>query len=188
VRGRRHLLAGVPAYHDHDWGAFRWGGDFSWEWAVALSSERPRAPRWSVVVQRISDRARLRALSQGVLVWRGASHRRTFHGREVSVDGAGGLSARGALRVPRVMSLAAPGCAADLPRRLEVCAVAGRDALEATFELVDLAQVAIPDEADERGATVISEAHAHARLAGRVRGEELRFEGPALVELNRGAA
>jgi hypothetical protein len=188
VRGRRFLLAGAPAYHDHDWGSFRWGGDFSWEWAVALSPEQARAPRWSVVVQRISDRARLRALSQGVLVWRDASHLRTFQGRDVSVHGAGNLPARGALRVPRVMSLVAPGSAADLPRRLEVRAASGRDALEASFELTDLAQVAIPDEAAERGATVISEAHARAQLAGRVRGEALRFEGPALVELNRGAA
>jgi hypothetical protein len=197
VNGRRHALRGAPAYHDHDWGDFAWGGDFSWEWAVTLAppSDAPGERPWSLVFQRISDRGRLRALSQGVLLWRGERHVRTFHDRDLAVASGGRLSAAGALRVPRPMALVAPGHAADLPRRLELRAADGADAIEATFELQDLAQVAIPDDALAAGpaalrpaVTIVSECHAVARVAGRLRGEPLHFEAPAVVELNRGAA
>jgi hypothetical protein len=197
VGAHRFALHGAPAYHDHDWGDFAWGGDFSWEWAIALEpAGAGRDPRpWSLVFQRISDRGRLRALSQGALLWRGDRHVRTLHDRDVQIASAGRLPAGGALRVPRPMALVAPGCAADLPRRLELRAAAGADAVEAVFELEDLAQVAIPDDALASApaslrpaVTIVSECHARARVAGRVRGEALRFEAPALVELNRGAA
>jgi len=186
LRGRRFALDGAPAYHDHDWGDFAWGGDFSWERAIAFGSGRH--PAWTLVFRRILDGARLRALSQGVLLWRGASHVRAIQGSDVSVECRGFLPARGALRIPRAMRLAAPAAAADLPKRLEVRAARGGDVVETAFELLDLVEVAVPNEGCEPGATRIAEARAHARSEGRMRGEPFRFEGPALVELTRGRA
>ena len=122
------------------------------------------------------------------MVWQGASHLRTMHGEEISVESAGLLRARRALRIPRIMRLAAPGTAGDLPQRLEVRATRGSDVVEVSFELIDLAQIAVPNDGEARGATLISEVRAHACAAGRVRGEALRFSGPALVELNRASA
>jgi hypothetical protein len=185
LHGRRIELDAAPAFHAHEWGSLRWGGDFSWESAVAFGPGG-RSP-WTLVFRRISDRARLRTRFQEVGLWRGGLHVRALREADVSVQSAGRLRAPRALRVPRVMRLAAPGTAADLPRRLEVRAGQGRDAVEATFELLDLAQVAIPND-DDAGATLLSEVRARARVAGCVRGEALRFEAPALVELSRGAA
>jgi hypothetical protein len=182
--GRRTQLDRAPAYHDHDWGSFGWGGDFSWEWGIALAEG---AVPWTLVFQRISDRGRLRTLSQGVLLWRGDRHLRTLHGPELSVRCEGRTSAAGALRVPRIMSLVSPGRAADLPRRIVVEARRGADALHVALELGDLAQIAIPNDV-ARGATIVSEVRSSATVEGVVRGEPVRFEGPALVELNRADA
>jgi hypothetical protein len=183
-RGGRRELVRAPAYHDHDWGSFRWGGDFSWEWGIGLADG---AVPWTLVFQRISDRGRLRTLSQGVLLWRGDRHLRTLHGSELSVHSEGRTSTRGALRVPRIMSLVSPGRAADLPARIRVEARRGADALDIEFELGDLAQVAIPNDVG-RGATIVSEVRSEVRVEGQVRGEPVCFEGPGLVEMNRAAA
>lgn len=189
---RSFELRGAPAYHDHDWGDFTWGADFAWEWAVALAPARPAQPAWSLIVQRISDRARVRSLSQGALLWRGASHWRTFHGPEVAFEAKGKAPAAGALRIPRVMSLVSPGCAADVPRSFEMRAASGDDALEARFDVEDVAQLAIPNDTADRApgcnTTVVTEAHARACVEGRVRGERVRFTGPAILELNRAGA
>jgi len=186
VAGRRHELRRAPSYHDRDWGRFGWGGDFSWEWAIALPDDR-ESP-WSLVFQRFSDRHRLRVLSQGILLWRRGTHARTLHSRDLSVRSSGRLRAAACLRVPRVMALAAPGSAADLPRRIEIEASNGGDRLAIELELLDLAQIVVPNDGDVPGVTVISEARSRANVEGRVRGERVSFAGPAVVELNRAPA
>lgn len=192
IGDRSYELRGAPAYHDHDWGDFAWGADFAWEWAVALAPGRPAQPAWSLIVQRISDRARGRSLSQGALLWRGASHWRTFQGSEVTFAASERVSAAGALRIPRVMSLVSPGRAADVPRCFEMRAGAGDDALEARFDVEDVAQLAIPNDEALRApgcnTTIVTEAHARARVEGCVRGERVHFTGPAILELNRAGA
>lgn len=181
LRGRRHRLRRALAYHDRDWGRFVWGGDFAWEWAIVLPSD-PRVP-WSVVFQRITDRARLRAVSQSVLLWRASAYARTWQSDEIAVRPAGLLRRRHSLRVPRVMSLVAPGHATGLPKRLDVDATSGRDELRLRFELEDYAQIAIPND-DGPGVTLLSEVRAQARVEGTVRGEPIGFDGAAFMEWN----
>jgi hypothetical protein len=185
IGARTLAIANAPAYHDHDWGGFRWGGDFAWEWAIVLA-ELGGAP-WTLIAQRITDRARHRVRSQGVLVWRGAQHLRTLHGAGVTLRALGRTRAASALRVPAAMRLAAPGAAADLPQRLEWSAAAGDDHIELALELDDLAQIALPND-DGLGATILTEARARARFTGVLRGEPISGEAPAIVEFNRAAA
>ena len=67
--GRQEIrFEGNVAYHDHNWGRFRWGGDFSWTWGAILPSG-PDDP-WSLVFQQMTDRRRLRCLYQALWVWR----------------------------------------------------------------------------------------------------------------------
>ena len=47
-------LRGAPAYHDHNWGRFRWGDNFGWEWGSVLP--RDRSDPWSIVCMRMTDR------------------------------------------------------------------------------------------------------------------------------------
>jgi hypothetical protein len=178
-----YTLHRCPAYHDHNWGRFAWGDDFAWEWGVMLCD--PPVP-WSLIYYRITDRGRHRVRSQGVLIWRADRHCRTFSNEEIGVRSAGPLRVGRCLRVPRVMSLAIPGTAADIPRLIEIEARSGSDVVDVALELENCAQVGLPNDADP-GITAISECRGRASLSGRLRGETIRSEGPAIVEFNRAA-
>ena len=183
IAGRRHSLVRAPAYHDHNWGTFRWGGDFSWEWAVVVPPTS--AVPWTLVLTRLSDRAQHRVYSEGLLLWKGDTHWRTFRGDEVEFRAGGFLRRTDVLRVPPVMWLAAPGRALDVPRTFHARGRSGRDSLELELELEDVGQIAIPSDADAHSTTVLSEVLGHGRLSGTVRGEPVELDGRAIVELIR---
>ena len=182
VGGRRYLVDRAPAYHDHNWGRFAWGGDFAWEWAIILGQPAP----FSLVYYRITDRGRHSVLAQGLLAWHRHRHRRTFRDVDLRVRTSGRLETAGCLRVPTVMSLAYPGGAADIPSHLEIEARSGADALDVSVDLSDCAQIAVPNDTDD-GATVMSECHGRARLSGRLNGEVVAAGCRTLVEFKRAA-
>ena len=182
VGSRRFRLRDTPAYHDHNWGQFSWGGDFAWEWGIALQANAVQP--WSLIYYRITDQGRNRVRAQGLLLWRGRDHCRSFRDHQVAVGGTGLIESSRVLCVPRVMGLAIPGTALDIPRSLEVEASQGDDDLRVDLELDDFAQVGVPNDIDD-GLTSISETHGRARVTGTVRGESVAFESPALVEFNR---
>jgi len=184
--GDRYEVAAAPGYHDHNWGAFSWGGDFSWEWGLILtpSGERP----WTIIYSRISDRARQRVLSQAILVWRDDAYCRAFRDEEIKVTESGLLRGGAKLRVPRVMSLVEPAMTADVPRELVARAESGADRIEIRLTPVDFAEVAVPSETEELGTTLLCEARAQAEVRGTIRGERLALKGPAILELNHSAA
>ncbi len=39
IGGQEHRVDGEVAYHDHNWGRFRWGDDFGWTWGTILSQQ-----------------------------------------------------------------------------------------------------------------------------------------------------
>jgi hypothetical protein len=178
-----HRVHACPAYHDHNWGRFSWGGDFAWEWGIALAGG---TTAWSLVYYRITDRGRHRSISQGVLLWRGERHCRTFRDCDVGIRSLGLLRLARCLRLPRIMSLVLPGAAGDIPARLEVEARSGRDALDIVIALEDGAQIGIPNDATD-GMTTISECRARVSVSGAVRGEAVRFDAPSMIEFNRAA-
>jgi hypothetical protein len=179
----RYPFRSSAAYHDHNWGRFSWGEDFAWEWGVVLAG--PTIP-WSLVYYRITDRGRQQVISQGVLLWHGDRHCRTFRDRELDVCNSGLLRLGRCLRVPRIMSLAIPGTSADIPRRFEVEARGGDDALDIAVVLENGAQIGVPNDTDD-GLTLISECRGQAHVSGRIRGDAVQFEGPSVVEFNRAA-
>jgi hypothetical protein len=183
VAGRRHVLSGAPAYHDHNWGSFAWGADFSWDWAIVVPPD-PSTP-WSLVLTRLSDRGRHRVHSEGLLLWKRDTHQRTFRGTEVEFHSSGFLRRRQPLRIPRVMRLVSPGNASDVPSHMVASGRSGSDHLDLELEMLDFGQIAIPSDADPSSVTVLSEVLATGRVEGTVRGEAVRLEGPALVELIR---
>jgi hypothetical protein len=184
IGNRRHALGASLAYHDRNWGYFDWGGDFAWEWAAVLP-EDGEVP-WSLVYMRITDRARNRALSQSVIVWRNERPWKTFHGRDVEVGEHGLRWQAQVLRVPRVMHLAAPGSAADAPASVSLRALSGRDVLEAELTFGNMAQIGIPNDRAS-GVTLLSETSGRAHVVGRLRGEPVDYQGRVLAERNHGA-
>ncbi|MFV8750949.1 hypothetical protein ACNOYE_10430 [Nannocystaceae bacterium ST9] len=180
---RRFELRAAPAYHDHNWGHFVWGDDFSWEWGSALPSDADNP--WSAVYMRMADRGRARASCQGLYLWRDELPGRIFRDHELEVSLHGRLVRSKFLQVPPIMALLCPPASADLPARLEVRASAGDDRVELVFEPDDLAQIVMPHECDVHGATALNEVGGRVHLQGRVAGEALELEGPGMFEFIR---
>lgn len=183
VRDRLHRIDGALGYHDHNWGPFHWGADFAWDWAIALP-ERAETP-WSVVLTRLTDRGRLRSISDGLLLWCDHALVRGFRGAQVEVESQGRLrTAERPLRVPRAAWLASAGESSPAPERYVVRARGGGDRLDLVLEARDVAQIAIPNDAPgDDGLSLLTEVHARATVEGEVRGRRVAFEGPALLEL-----
>ncbi|MFI5308066.1 MAG: hypothetical protein ACHQ53_11970, partial [Polyangiales bacterium] len=87
IGDRRMQIADAPAYHDHNWGHFRWGADLAWEWGFVHPID-VRCP-WSVVFVRVSDGGRHVTLNQFALVWRDDAYVRAFLNQELSVGSEG---------------------------------------------------------------------------------------------------
>ena len=101
------------AYHDHNWGRFRWGDDFGWTGAPILPAE-PGDP-WSMVFLQTTDRSRLRCLSQALYVWHHDEPAAIFRAR-------GGADALGRPARPRRrLHPAGPDAAAARTARCPVC-------------------------------------------------------------------
>ncbi|MDI1443539.1 hypothetical protein [Polyangium sp. 6x1] len=179
VSGRTHRFEGAPAYHDHNWGRFAWGGDFAWEWGYGLPASAG-AP-WSVVFSRLADRGHHEMRTQALLLWRGAKLHRVLASRDIVVQQEGYLRPRRVLKVPRVMALLAPETATDVPRRIDIHAAAEGDELHLRFEAEEVAQIILPNDHD-LGITIINEIRGFLRLNGVVRGERVFMEGHAIFE------
>ena len=179
VVGRRtYRLVDAPAYHDHNWGQWQWGQDFTWQWGFALPSDDGQ---WAVVFQQMGDRTRNRVTEQIMALWRGADLYRLFHQHEIEMQQAGLMPVRPVLKLPRVLGLVAPERTTDLPQRLVVNAVSGTDRLRMTFEAYDLAQILVPHETD-LGTTVINEVRGRASVEGDVKGHRVLSAGEGIYE------
>jgi hypothetical protein len=174
-----HRIEDAPTYHDHNWGTFRWGTNFAWEWGHAL----PRDPTnpWAMVSVRLTDRARTSARSQGLFVWHGARQARIFAGRDIVVRREGFLRSEGMLKLPAVMRLLHPGSGSDVPARYILEARDAGDRLTCHFEPRDVAQLIVPDE-EGFGLTVVNEVAGAFQAEGMLAGKRLSSEGEAIFE------
>jgi hypothetical protein len=177
--GRVHELRGTPAYHDHNWGAFAWGGDYSWQWGFGLP-QTLGAP-WSVVFLVMRDRHGHHADVRGVFVWRHAREKRLFRDREVRVSETGVWYPEHVHKVPGVMRLLVPGTASAVPARSVIAARGRGDELVCEFRPRALAQVIVPNDVDT-GVTVLNETVGQLAVEGRIDGESFAFETESVVE------
>jgi hypothetical protein len=179
IEGRRHVFDRAPAYHDHNWGHFRWGKDFAWEWGYAASGAE--ADPWTMVYVRLSDRAHLTDLVRTILLWRGERQHRVFRAGELATWHEGLLRSRDVFKLPRVMGLACPGDVTDVPRSLFVRARRGDDWVDFVFETEEAAQVVIPND-DDMGVTIINEVSGRVCVEGSASGERIHIEAPSIFE------
>lgn len=174
-----YIIDDAPAYHDHNWGEFRWGGDFVWEWGFAVPSLR--ANPFSVVFTRFMVRSRTSDLARGLLVWRDAWPVRIFRDSEVEVRSEGFLGATHITRLPAAMGIFSCGTATDVAKRLHVSARRSRDWLDMSFEAFDLAQIVIPNDAD-LGVMRINEVLGEVSIAGVIAGEPVSLHETTTFE------
>jgi hypothetical protein len=170
----------APAYHDHNWGHFRWGNDFSWRF-LQMCGDGP-ANEWSAVLWQVMDGNRNHTRSSGLYLRRGWSEEYVFRGHEVAVAGRGILRQASLLRVPPVMALVASGGACDVPAalRLEASGDDGHVVLE--FQSASAAQLLVPSEVALVGAVTLNEVSGRCQLTGSAGGHALSMEGPGVFE------
>jgi len=179
LEGQTIEINATPAYHDHNWGHFGWGGDFSWVWGYghgsALSSP------WSFAFDRLSNRARTADLERGLLIWKGRERHRLFRGRDLKLVEHGSLRPAASICLPRGLALTRPALPGDVPARLCGRAERGQDVIEFEFEAQNLCELLVPND-EGLGLTAINEASGRVHLEGTLSSEAVMLDGYAMFE------
>jgi hypothetical protein len=180
VVGRRvYRLENAPAYHDHNWGQWHWGDDFSWQWGFALPPT-DKTP-WSLVFDQMTDRGRNHALELKLTLWKGSQLHRLFMHEELHVQQEGFRTLTRPAKFPRPMALVAHELTTEVPAHFQIQAARSPDWLNCRFSADDLAQIILPNELD-LGVTTINEVTGSLRMEGEIKGEQVSMEGRGFFE------
>ena len=180
IDGLRFSMRRARAYHDHNWGRFRWGDDFGWQWGSTMP--RQGESPWTIVFARMTDSSHRHARSQGLYVWRDDEPAVMFRDGDLSVTTEGLLRAEPRVVVPGVMRLIRPGSASDIPAEHHISARRGRDALDVRFRPAQYGRIVIPSETDPEGVVVLNEVSGEVSAWGRVAGETIGEVGTGVFE------
>ncbi|MEO7327859.1 MAG: hypothetical protein ABI193_04735 [Minicystis sp.] len=184
VEGRRTSFQSCLAYHDHNWGRFGWGGDFSWDWGCALPDD-PASP-WTVVFAQMHDRARRKTTAKSLFLLKEGRHLRYFRNAELRFTQEGTMHPRPEGRIPPASALVVPDEDRDVPRITRFEAQRGEERLEGEVIGSSRGQVLIPAEGDLRRIVRMNEVTTRVRVTGHCDGAPVHFEGPGLLEVVRG--
>ncbi len=167
-------------YHDHNWGYWRWGEDFAWDWGFAAQAQRGAAGRYTLVFDRTSDRLGATSLENTLALWRDAELEKVFARQMLRCERRGRFSGPVAVR-PGAARLIAPGAVQTVPRKFCVSARDGADWLDVEY-LPDAAlQVSIPNEFGF-GLVGLNETFGPLHVHGQVKGESVEFSTRAAFE------
>ncbi|MEZ0357517.1 hypothetical protein [Mycobacterium sp. SA01] len=180
IGGRDHRFDDELAYHDHNWGRFRWGDDFGWTWATIL----PTAPDdpWSMVFVEITDRSWLRSVSRSLYVWRHDEPAAIFRHAAVQTRSDGRLARAADCTLPPPMRLLLDGELPGVPARVEVGACRAGDSVHVEFTSRSYARLAQPSEVRPDRSTVLCETDGTVRVHGTIKGENFTFDGTGVFE------
>jgi hypothetical protein len=179
IANQVYRLQQAPAYHDHNWGHWLWGQDFSWQWGFALPANV--SSPWSCVFDSVTNRARTEIQELKFSVWKGNILHRLFMYDEIEVDQGGYFAPRQIPKFPGVMALVAPEYTADIPQWFSIKARRDHDHLQCRFEPRHMAQIIVPNETD-LDSTIINEVSGDLRITASVRGESIAMEGQGFFE------
>lgn len=179
--GGRRILDGAIAYHDHNWGAFSFGQDFSWEWGFVLPEEADQD--WAIVFSRLGDRAQHRTRSQGLLFYQGGRLRAAFTGGELQIEATGALRRAPGLTLPPAAGLVLPPQGLGVPGGWTVRARAPGRSLSLSLVAGSTARIATP--AGDEGLTLVYEVLTTAQIEVNLHGAELRAIGRGVTEAVR---
>jgi hypothetical protein len=161
VAGRELDLDGAQAYHDHNWGRWRWGDDVGWRFGCFAITGGP-----TITLCWITDRGHRRRQDARLHV-HADGRRHAFAGASVAV-GYEGTLAPPARRLPGALAaLHGDRAQPRLPQRVRIRADDGVDHLEIEFESADAVQLIVPEVAD-RGYGFIHEIAGSFRASGSV--------------------
>jgi hypothetical protein len=184
VGERIHRIEHELAYHDHNWGRFWWGDDFGWTWGTILPSE-PDDP-WSMVFLQMTDRRRLRYLSQAVYVWHRDEPAAIFRHAAVTTRTRGALGRRADCTLPAPARLVVDGEIPGVPEVVEITATRAGDSVHAEFRPASYARLVHPSEVSLDRCTVLCETSGATHVAGTINGQAMDFTGAGVFEFLHG--
>jgi hypothetical protein len=184
IGGHERRFESDVAYHDHNWGHFRWGDDFGWTWSTILP--RDSDDPWSLVFLQMTDRLRLRSLSQALYVWHYDQPAAIFRHAAVQMRSYGPLDRAADCTLPAPMRLLLDGEVPAVPERIEITATRAGDVVHAEFWPRSYARLAQPSEVHLDRSTVLCEATGVARACGSIKGEDIEFAGTGVFEFLHG--
>lgn len=145
VEGRDYAVDDARAYHDHNWGRWRWGDNFGWDWGFCAAAADLGGMPLSLVYDRTVDRAGNRVVEHSLVLWHGERLLKFFGRHMLSMQRAGCY--RGPVRkLPGVAALMDSAHVATIPGRVDLLALDGTDRLEASYIPDSAIQIAIPRE------------------------------------------
>jgi hypothetical protein len=176
---RTWRLSNAPAYRDRNWGGRIFSGEASWDWGYGIDdrAERPLA----LVIARLLDARRTRALQQNLFLWQGDELLALFRDHTLQISEHGSARFGPIPSFPRALALATPGHATGLPETLTVTAGSAAGALCARFQPSALARVLIPRRG-KLGVSKLSEALGDYEVQGAVAGREIRMQTRGFFE------
>ncbi|TDV19379.1 hypothetical protein [Paraburkholderia caballeronis] len=177
----RIVLDDACAYHDHNWGHWRWGDDFGWEWGFCADERHAAAStRTTLVFDRTSDRQGDVSLEHTLAVWRGATLAKVFtrHALRCRREGRFEGDVR---REPGAACLVAPGAVVTVPRGFAVSSRDGADWLDLDYRIDAALQVSVPREYGF-GLVGLNETFGEIVVSGEVGGERIAFAARACFE------
>ncbi|MCV7218976.1 hypothetical protein H7J51_27320 [Mycobacterium crocinum] len=180
IGDREHRFDDDLAYHDHNWGRFRWGDDFGWIWGTILPSG-PENP-WSMVFVEITDRNWLRSVSRSLYVWHHDEPAAIFRHAAVQTRSNGRLPRPADCTLPPPMRLLLDGEIPGVPERIDINANRAGDTVRADFHSRSYARLAQPSEVRLDRSTVLCETDGTVRASGTVNGKTFEFDGTGVFE------
>lgn len=145
VGQRRYRLAGARGYHDHNWGHWRWGENFGWDWGFCSAFAEVAGLPMSFVYDRTVDRTGNRVMEHSLALWHGETLLKFFPRQQVRMRRRGHY--RGPIRrSPGVGALIDPAHVGTVPGRVEIEAADGEEWVEARYIPDAALQIAIPRE------------------------------------------
>jgi hypothetical protein len=182
VDGQRHQLDDDIAYHDHNWGHFRWGDDFSWMWGSVLPVT---ADDWTFVVMRMTDRHGHRSSARAVYAWWGGEPAGMYRDGRVRIEESGPSGPPIVAHLPPVTRLLSRATS-EAPARIVVEAARGADEILLTFEPDRCTRIGFPDELSVDRLCTLDEATGGARVEGVVGGVSIAQDSRAFFEFCHG--
>ncbi|AKK27205.1 hypothetical protein [Mycobacterium sp. EPa45] len=180
IGGRQHRFEDDLAYHDHNWGRFRWGDDFGWTWGTILPTGS--TDPWSMVFVEITDRNWLRSISRSLYVWHHDEPAAIFRHAAVQTLSCGRFSRPADCTLPPPMRLLLDGEVPGVPERIDITANRAGDTVRAEFHSRSYARLAQPSEVRLDRSIVLCETDGTVRASGTIRGEAFDFVGTGVFE------
>lgn len=162
IGDRHYVFEDAPSYHDHNWGTFRWGDDFGWEWACFLPSGE--ANPWTAIYMRITDARAMSSRGQALYLWKGSQSVGLWRNRQIDVELFGAVRKAPECVVPPIAKLLRQGRRCDIPERVSIQSAPGNMPFRLEYTPTRYSQVVLPNEVEGRGTVVLNETHGPAHL------------------------